>query len=105
MVSHTGKLMKKSHILKKKERRLIEKLGPVTEENADTYPLGNPYRKTTKAELKAVGEWINQHKLNNPLTPEEIEEFDARHSKYIAEAERLKYLEQKRRVRKLFFKD
>lgn len=50
--------MKKAHILKKQEARFLKRLRPVTEENIDTYPIGNPYKKWGKVEMEKMSEAV-----------------------------------------------
>jgi len=64
--------MTKKHILKKKETKLWKRIGPVTDENIDDYPMGNPYGSgPSKADLK----WARKMRIENRAkrTPEEIE--------------------------------
>lgn len=102
--------MKKSHILKKKEKlffsRLDESFGEITPENFDTYPMGNPFRKTTKAKLTYVRDFMQERRAL--MTPEDKQRMEEIRQKYILEdqpqVEKQIQKEKREKVRRLFFK-
>lgn len=95
--------MKKAHILKKKEARLLERMGPVTEDNLYDYPIGNPFKKISKAEMKEVRKVITEHRNNQ--TPEQKAALETLAEKYRKEDENLILREKRKQVRRLFFKN
>lgn len=96
--------MKKTHILKKKEARFWKKIGPVTEENMDTYPIGNPFKKTTKKELTEMGDWIKKYREENPLSAEDKERIKQMREKFIKEDKETNERMERQRIRKIFIK-
>lgn len=96
--------MKKAHILKKQEARFWKRMGPVTEENMDTYPIGNPYKESSKSDIEELKEFIKRHREENPLsedTKKELDEMCERLRKENAEAE---VIRERKRIRKIFIK-
>lgn len=102
--------MTKKHILKKKETRFFKSLGPVTEENALDYPIGNPFRVKSKDEAKEFTKAILKYRLENlaKQSAEDKERQDELIAKIRAEfrAESKLACEKAKRdaVRRLFFK-
>ena len=101
--------MKKEHIRKKKERKLFERInedfGSITEENFDTYPIGNPYAKPlSKAARKELKKIITESRAKRALeqTPEEREEHLAFVAKIQAEGRAEDLLRERIRIGRIF---
>lgn len=96
--------MKKSHILKKKEARMWKRIGPVTEENMEDYPIGNPFKKTAKKEIEEMGTFIKKYREEHPMSDEDKQKMLDLQQKYIVE-DRISEEKRKRlRIRRIFIK-
>ncbi len=96
--------MKKAHILKKKEARFWERIGPVTEDNMDTYPIGNPFKKTTKKEIEEMGNFIREHRKNNPISDEKRQEILELQERFRLEDKQNEEKRKRLKIKKIFIK-
>jgi hypothetical protein len=98
--------MTKKNILKKKETKFFKKLneefGEITEDNIDTYPIGNPYAKLTKLSTKEISKM--RAELDANRTEDEKKVREEMLDKFKQEYKKEKLKELKLHVRKLFFK-
>lgn len=100
--------MTKRHILKKKEAKFFKKLhkdfGPITDENALDFPIGNPFRQPSKNDVKQMRKFSQEHRKNNPISDETKEWIN----KYIEEVRIEQAIqdrkEKRRKVWRLFYK-
>lgn len=81
-----------------------KRIGPVTEDNMDTYPIGNPFKKMTKKKIEEIGNFIKKYREENPMSDEDKQRRLELQEKYIAED---KISEEKRkqlRIKRIFIK-
>lgn len=96
--------MKKAHILKKREAKWKASLPPITSDNADDYPIGNPYKKWTKAELTEIARMAKENREANPMSEETKVWVEKLQIEGGLENEAAELQRKKQQVRRLFFK-
>ncbi len=96
--------MRKEHIRKKKEAKWKASLPPITSDNVDDYPIGNPYKEWTKADLTRIARMAKENRKANPISEERSAWIEKLEIEGRLENEAAELRRKKQQVRNLFFK-
>lgn len=110
-MTNKGIRKRKEVKFKKRSAKLMEEIGPITEDNFDTIPIGNPYGKSiTKSEMDQFQDIIKERREKRlaGMTPEEIQEQNDRVNnmitKWKAEDKVKEEMYKRKTTRRLFIK-